>query len=406
MKFHSTQEKPNSAADQLWNLAISLAIAWYLLLCLLHYLSGRSLWNDEFCIFLNIKQLQGQEFFTKTLAAAQVFPRLYLFLIQKFSQIFDFHLLALRLPSFVCMLAAFLVWLKIASYEFKNKIDYLTFVLCWSASAILIYYSAELKQYSLDVLAACLFLIFLYHQERLENSSPPLRYLAILMTLPALVLFSYAAYFFVLLPLYNLWLSAKEDKGRLRFLVTYAISFFVFGFLSYSFDIRLRPTQTLLQGWGDYFLSFDSVGDFFKTLGEGIRNLLSRWFVERPKVLKYIGFFFVIGGFIQLFRGFFHNIKKDRYRLRSIHTVALVVFLELFSMGALKKYPFTVPRTSLFFCPVILFLTVQAIADLKARQVFLGRLLQGAFIYYLIFVSLGISFFVFNKALTFRPVLW
>ncbi len=386
--------------------AIAVGIAWYLLLCLLHYLSDRPLWNDEACVFQSIQAFRPHEFFTQNLLAYQVFPRLYLLLIQKISQLFDFHLWALRFPSFVCMLAAFFVWLKIASYELKNRIEYLTFVLCWSASAVLIYYSAELKQYSLDVLASALYLGFLYHQEKLENSPKASRYLWVLILLPGLVLFSYPAYLFALLPLYNLFLSVQHNRRRLRFLMTYLSSFLVFGLLSYSFDIRLRPIAAVTHGFGDYFVSFNSVGEFLKTTGEGTMNLLSRWFVERPKILKYIGVFFVMGGFLRMFYGFFLHIKKDCYRLKSIHTVALVIFVELFILGALKKYPFTVPRTSLFFCPVVLFLTVKAIADLKGLKPLWGRILQGAFLYYLIFVSLGISFFVFNKALTYRPELW
>ncbi len=385
---------------------IILAILWYLLLCVLHLLSLRPLWNDEDCVFKSIAAFSPRDFFTKPLAAFQMFPRVYLFLIQQIAKPFQFSLLVLRLPSFLCMLAGFFCWLKIASYELKEKLDYLTFILCWSASVVLIYYAAELKPYSMDVLVASLFILFLYHQQRLEIQEKRWKYFFVLAGLPALVMFSYPAYVFVVLPLYNLLNSVKKDKKNIGLLGTYAGAVLTFGILSYHFDMRLRPVKELTQGFNDYFISFASRGEFLKTFGEGTMNLLSRWFVERPKILKEIGVFFVMPFFLKTLIGFFRNFKKDQFRIKSIHTLALIVFAELFILGAFKKYPFTVPRTSLFFCPIVLLLTVKGIADLKDWNIHLYRLVLGGFIYFLFFVGLGISFFVFAGQLSFRPVLW
>ena len=397
---------PESSKERCLRGMTTIAIGWYLLLCVLHLFSLRPLWNDEECVFKSVEAFSPKDFFTKLLLAFQVFPRVYLFLIQQISKPFHFHLLMVRLPSFLCMVGAFFVWLKIASYEFKNRLHYLTFVLCWGASAVLIYYAAELKPYSMDVLVGALFILFLYRQEELEKNQTALKYSLILTALPALVLFSYPAYVFVFLPLYNLLLPRKKAKGQLLFLMIYTGSLLTFGLFSYYFDVRLRPVEALTDGFHDYFISFASTGEFFKTLGEGTMNLLSRWFVERPKILKQIGVFFVSLGFFRMFLGFFQNIGKDHYRVRSIHTLALVIFAELFLLGALKKYPFTVPRTSLFFCPIVLFLTVKGIDGTKNLNAFFHRLLNGAFLFYLFLVSIGISVFVFRGELTFRPVLW
>src|SRR3989338_9085496 len=206
---HKTSQKPFSTP--FFSAIIIITMLWYLSLCLANYFSLRPLWNDEECVLRSLKLFTPARIFNEPLVALQVFPRVYLFLIQKISQPFDFHLLALRFFSFVCMLAAFFVWMKIARYEFKNKIDRLAFALSWCASAVLIYYSAELKQYSMDVLAAALFLLFLYNQERFEKEKPFWLYACTLVSLPVLLLFSYPALFFCFVPLYNLK-TGKETR--------------------------------------------------------------------------------------------------------------------------------------------------------------------------------------------------
>jgi len=376
---------------------------WYLLLALAHYLYQRPLWNDEECVLLNLRRFTTDEVFTREFLSAQTFPRVYFFLIQNFSRLFDFNLLSLRLFPFLSMVVAFFVWLKVASYELKDQWAYFTFVLSWSASAVLIYYAAELKQYSMDVLAAAAFLLFLYRQKSWEEGGPGLKYNLILLFLPFLIFFSYPACLFLIFPLLNLVHSGKGDRRFIGPLIFYLSSTMVVYVIAYYFDARLAANSAK-DALRDYFVYTDSLPRFLQTLGEGTNNLFSRWFVERPKVFKQIGIFFVTFGFINLFYGFFTNIKKDKCRFYSINAVALIVFVELFILGVLKKYPFTIPRTSLFFCPVVLFLTVQAIFELK-RYPYVHRPLLAAYVIFLMYVAVSLSGITLAGALSFRPVL-
>ncbi len=400
----SATNKP-STADRFLSIGIVCGILWYLVMCVVHLLSSRPLWNDESCVFQSVRAFHSADFFKEPLQALQVFPRVYLFLIQKFSQPFSFDLISLRAPSFVCMVLAFCLWLRIASYELKSKLSYLTFVLCWSASVPLIYYSAELKQYSMDVLSGACFIWFLYNQEYLEKNHRQ-RYILLLILLPLFIFFSYPTYFFVLFPLYHLILACRKDKTKIALIVLYTSVLAIYGILSYLFDMRLRPEAILLREWHDYFISFQSVPEFFKTLGEGTLNLFTRWFVERPKVVKKFGLFFVMLGVLRMFGGFFVHIKKDRFQLKTLHTIPLIIFLELLFMGAVQKYPFTVPRTSLFFCPLVLFLTIQGIYALKRIHRTLYPIVHAAFLYFLVFVSIGISFYVLAKTFGAQTALW
>jgi hypothetical protein len=387
-------------------LIIIVIICWYLLLCVVHYLNQRPLWNDEQCVLQSVETFTAKQVFSERLLAIQVFPRFYLFLIQKVSQPFDFHLLSLRFLPFVSMVCAFLLWLKLATYEIKNKFEYLTFALSWAASVPLIYYAAELKQYSMDVLTAALFIMFLYHQKELEESPKNWLYALILILLPSLGMLSYTAFLFMVFPLYNLIVSSKTNGSNIRFIILYGFSFLIFVLLSYFFDMRLRPTVDVTEGFGDYFISFESFGEFFKTLGEGIANLFSRWFAESPRIVKKIAIYFVTFGLINLFYSFFKNIKKDRYFLQSLNTIALVVFIELFILGALKKYPFTVPRTSLFFCPIVLYLTITGIANIRNLNKYAYGAIHGLYFIFLSIISVSIARLIFTGDLGAIPKIW
>ena len=402
----SNRSSENPTIEKFLKYVTAIVVCWYVVLCVANYLSKRPLWNDEECVFLSIKTFTAWQMFHEPLKAIQVFPRVYLFLIQQISKPFNFDLLALRFLPFVCMLSAFFIWLKIVSLELKNRVEYLTFVLSWSASAVLIYYSAELKQYSMDVLAASLFLLFFYHQEEIKNDNRGFPCALAAVLLPILGMFSYIAFLFSIILLYNLFIIVKRNKKMVNVLIYYVISLLTVGVLSYLFDMRFRHIETVTKGFGDYFVSFNSLSEFLKTFGEGTNNLFSRWFVERPKVFKKIGLFFVSFGFLYMFYGFLKNIKKNRYILKTPQTIAFVVFVELFILGALQRYPFTVPRTSLFFCPVILYLTVKGITSLKRFNIYLYRIVHICYVIFLIFLAVALSHITFLGKLTFRPVLW
>lgn len=388
-----------------WPWVTLILVAWYVALATTHYFNQRPMWNDEVAVFESIEHFRPHQMFTTPLRAVQVFPRVHLFLIQQFSGLFDFHLLSLRFFSFIAMLGAFWLWLKLARPRLKADSAWWTYLFSWAASVPLVYYAAELKPYSTDVLAGAIFMTFLYHEDGLRARDAR-KYRFVLAALPALGLFSYPAFLFALIVLYNLVIDFLKDKTRGKDLGIYAVSLVAFILFSYAIDMRLRPVAIVTAGFGDYFISTQSVGEFFKTLGEGINNLFSRWFGERPKIIKAIGRVFVVFGFFNMFYAFFANIKKEGYRIRSPMTAAFALFLGLLVLGMFKKYPFTVPRTSLFFCPFVLFLTVEAITGLKKFNKYIFTLLHGAYVVFLAAVTFGIAGNVFSGDLGTLATLW
>jgi len=374
---------------------------WYVVLCIFHYLFQRPLWCDELAVYESVVHFKGMDFFTENLLVGQNFPRLHLFLVHTVSEPFNYSLLSVRFLSFVFMLSAFFLWKNSISREFKDKRDYFVYLLSWCSSAALIYYSAEQKQYSMDVLASAIFVFFLYNQDFLEQQRRKY-YGVILFFLPALITMSYPAFFFFVFPLYNLFVSSRKDKSLIKFLVIYVAAILFFSFLAYYFDMRLRK----VYGYDDYFIYFTSVGEFFKTLGEGTMNLFSRFLVERPRILKKIILPFFIIGFVNIFVIFIANFKKEKFRFVSVKTIALAVFVEMLILGALKKYPFTVPRTSLYFAPIVLFLTLDGILSLKKVNLYLYKAVFSLYCILLTFLFLQLSFLFLTGKGAFAPLLW
>ncbi|MBI4310064.1 MAG: hypothetical protein HY591_07025, partial [Candidatus Omnitrophica bacterium] len=279
---------------------LSLA-GWYLLLITIHYFNQRPLWNDEQCILINIEQRSPADLFSKPLNSLQVFPRVYLFLMQQFSLHFDCRLLALRFLPFVCMFFAFWVWMRIASRELKSRISLAIYTLCWAASIPLVYYAAELKQYSMDVLVSGLCLWCLYRG-----------FSRWWYVLPFLSFVSYPAIFWLPLFGWNLMLLGR-DKGQWRPLMTYAAVTLAAIAVFYYFDVRISNSKLVGSFWGGYFISFDSTGGFFNTLGKSLNNLISRWFAEKPQWIRGGSRFFVGIGLAYMLISFWPRFKRDQF---------------------------------------------------------------------------------------------
>ncbi|MDE1919960.1 MAG: hypothetical protein KGJ09_00905 [Candidatus Omnitrophica bacterium] len=373
---------------------VSLSLAgWYLFLITLHYFNRRPLWNDEYCIFLNIKNYSTVDLFSKPLLDLQAFPRFYLWMIQRFSGYFHFQLWALRFLPFACMVTAFGVWLGIASREFKDRAALGLYILCWPASVMLVYYASELKQYSMDVLAAALCLWCLYRGLS--------RWWYVL---PFLCFVSYPSVFWIPLFLWNLWLCGKRT-GQWRPLVLYTCVAVSALLVFYCFDVSVTRNNLSVY-WHDYFISFDSPRAFFGSLGKNLNNLISRWFAERPHWMRGPSRLFMGMGLVYMLAAFWGRFKKDGFEFKSVVPAAFAVFWLHLIFGAIHKYPFVCPRTSLFFCPVLLMLAVMAIERLKGFNKRLGAVLQAAFVVFLAITSIGIARILCTGTLGFDSVLW
>jgi len=374
---------------------ISILIGWYLILASGHYFNQRPLWNDEQCVLSSIITLKPMALFTQPLLGGQAFPRLDLWVIQQFSKPFNENLLALRLFSLIAMMGAFFIWLKIARRVLDHPWDFILFISCWCASMPLVYYAAELKPYSMDVLVSGLITLFLLDQNQLRKNTRTYR--TILFCLPWLGLWSYPAVFLLLLPLYNLIRDCLDERRWLPELSFYLGGCILMGGLVYLFDLRVSAAHQMAMVWHDYFISFGSWKEFLNTFGKGMNNLIARRFAESPRWVKGPSRIFIGLGVGYMLLACKPLFKKDRLMLYSIVPITFAMFLIQLLLAVFRIYPFAVPRLSLFFSPLLLLMTVMAIRFVFQRQKILGTFLQIIFAVYLIFVSSGIAWNVFIK---------
>ncbi len=373
---------------------ILIVAGWYLALVTVHYFNQRLLWNDEQCILKSIEGYSVKEIFSQPLASLQVFPRGYIFAIQQFAGQFHHHLLALRFLPFVCMIGAFVIWARVAALELRSTAWLIIYLLTWTASIPLVYYAAELKQYSMDVLACGVCLWFLYRG-----------FNCWWCLLPLFSLVSYPSVFWMPIFAWNLCVHVRQTRQWMPLAIYSAAALSALA-LSYHFDLSVSGGAVVGKHWQDHFISFDSVQDFFKSLGQGFDNLTSRWFAERPKWIRGCARVWVGGGFIYLACSAWQQFKRDGFIFKSAISAAGALYLIHFFLGALHKYPFVVPRTSLFFAPILFMATVMVIRWVQEKNKIAGQMMAAIFIVYLMIISSGIASAIFAGDLGAQTILW
>lgn len=388
-----------------WPLVAVFLISWYLLLAIVHYFYARPLWLDEQWVFANINGRSLSQLLTQGLLHDQAFPKLYLSAIAHLAESWNYHVLALRAFPLLAMLLAFALWVYMARKELSAS-AFVLFLLCWTASGPLIYYAAELKQYSMDVLIGALFMLFCSYGEQFKKRSSAIVYGAVLLGLAFSCLVSYAAFFFALVPLYNMLIDIKERKGAIGWAIFYTASLVVAGSIVYQIDLRHADGSRMVTYWGEYMISLESPLEFLRTFQEGCNNLISRWFALKPKWIRMGARVFIGIGFIYLLVRAWRSFKKDGFRFRHIYSVAAGVLLVCFFLSMFKKYPFTVPRMYLFLAPVLLLASAQMFEALKARYRYLYLFAVGVFVLFLLVTAFGIAQDVFSGRLSAEPELW
>jgi hypothetical protein len=168
----------------------------------------------------------------------------------------------------------------------------------------------------------------------------------------------------------------------------------------------VSPVLHTPVGYGDYFIMFTSVEEFLKTFGEGVKSLFSKYYVIRPRIFNYISVFFAVPAVIYMFIKFFREFRWGR-PVDSLDRMAFLLFCELVLLGALQIYPFTVPRISLFYAPIVLYLTIQAIESMKFIHKGLYYGYCTVFIIYLLVCASGLAkILIFERNLGILPYIW
>ncbi len=356
---------------------------WYLLLITINLFNQQPLAPEEM------------------LSHDQAFPLLYYQFIQSWAALWDQKLLALRTWAFISMFFAFWVWMRIATISFVHAWQRLVYALCWVSSVSLIYYAAQLKPYSMDVFVAGMYVLFFLDAERLKSTLTNLQYNILVWCLPLGGLVSYPAFFSMALPLWVLYFEGKRSWMRIGGYVAICATV---AFLVYWFDVRMGNEMVLQRYWNDYFVSFHSFGDFFKTFNLGLNNLLNRWLAEIPDYHRWIGQTFIGIGFVYML---LRAIECVRQKARmDISVAGLIMVILLLISGLWQRHPFNVPRTSLFLAPLFMVMFVEVLGQFRQRLPKIGTIVIVLFCGYALYVSTGIGRLVVVGDLGAQAVLW
>ncbi len=114
------------------------------------YLIGRSLWEDEAHLALNFVWF-GYKDLAKPLANFQSAPILFLFSVETFSRLFGIGAAALRFFPFIVSFLSYPLFYFFVLNITRNKLTAIFAYLIFSLSISVIYYSSELKPYTVDV---------------------------------------------------------------------------------------------------------------------------------------------------------------------------------------------------------------------------------------------------------------
>lgn len=139
-----------------WSHLILAALAFGVLLRLVHFSFGRMLWLDEATIAINFISRDGADYF-QPLDFRQIAPAFWMMLMDGFWTLFHNLEYGLRLPSLLAGIAALLVFWQIVRERFSPAVVLIT-VFAFAFSYMPVYYSAEVKPYIFDLLLSALLL--------------------------------------------------------------------------------------------------------------------------------------------------------------------------------------------------------------------------------------------------------
>lgn len=178
----------------------------------LQFAKDGSFWIDEASVALSLTQLEPLETFGP-LVGGQSFPRLYLFAIRGFVELFGYETMVARALPLLFFWLATAAWVRLLYLRFRGE----PLLVALGLALLLIpgtwfVYGALLKPYTLDVLLACVPFLLRdsFYDETLEHGQSPGR----LIALAALGLFSYPFTLALLARCGGWWLGAAASGRR------------------------------------------------------------------------------------------------------------------------------------------------------------------------------------------------
>jgi hypothetical protein len=273
-----SQTLPRNHADRPFQIAVIVIIVFGLLLRASKYIPAFSMRGDELAVTLNLVNRSALDLMTKPLDYEQAAPFAFVLLIKSLVAVFGPSEYVLRLVAFVAGCASLLVMYGLLT-KTVGKYGTLFALAAFAFGGYLIYYSAELKQYSTDVFLA-LILLIAFHKHLSRQTTA--RDFVVLAALGALALcFSYPALFVLAAIGITLFLHYRHDKRRLLWITLLGLLWAGTFLVLYVTLLRHQTQDSYLITFWDNLLSFMPMPPWQEP----------SWF---PKALS--GLFFVVAG--------------------------------------------------------------------------------------------------------------
>jgi hypothetical protein len=312
------------------------------------YLADRALWSDEAYLALNLLHRSPSEL-VQRLDFNQAAPILFLLLEKAAITVFGASELALRFIPLVCGVLSLFAFARLAKRLLHPAAAPLALLLFATADG-LVYYSSELKPYSLDVLAAVVLLLAGDHLLTSRASFRRLDWILLTAASVLLLFASYAALFVaagVVLSL-AIDIGRRWDRKRLRRLAP-VVTIWICAAAA-ALLLVLRQMVGVAEG--------PSIMDpsWVSALGSAIASSLA---YSPGGVATKLAAGVAVAGFVRI-------AVKDRRRGLLLGSSFAFTMIAVFS----NHYPLF-PRTVLFLIPIVILFLAEGVAALAL--LFRGR---------------------------------
>jgi hypothetical protein len=309
------------------------------------FLMGRSLWEDEAHLALNIIS-RGYSDLLKPLDYIQAAPPLFLWTTKTLALLFGYGPIGLRMLPFLASLATlplfYFLLLALCRMQWVALMGFFAF----GVNLSVIYYSSELKTYALDV---SVFILLVYLAVASNHRVAKRRHTLLAIAGSLSILYSNIAFiilFSIALCMAIRWLSEKRiPKTEVRTLLCWALVF-----VGYYFAFVYHHPHEQIQR-SNYHFGFPPLPFFSAAFHKFISTTFEEVFFSQLLIISrdmWFGYVF----FTLLLTGLITAVYKRRYE---ILTYCLVPILFHFTLSVLHIYPFW-NRLILYFVPGLLLL--------------------------------------------------
>jgi len=356
--------------DRFFQFAILVIIVFGIILRASKYLPAWSMRGDELAITLNLINRSAVELATKPLDYEQAAPFGFLLLTKALMTIFGRSEYILRLSAFISGCVSLILMQSLLT-KTGGKYGNLFALAAFAFGNYLIYYSAELKQYSIDVLLCLVLLLVFYRHLSKETTAKDFILLAVLGVLA--LCFSYTALFVIAGIGITLFVHYSKDQRQKLMWITLTGALWAGTFLAlYLLLLRYQSQDSYLITFWDNLLSFMPMPPW-KDIS---------WF---PKALD--GLFFVVAGLssslvfvIPIYiLGLWGFLKEKRWQWILVLTIPIGLNI---LVSGFQKYPFH-GRLILYLLPLVFIVLgkgVDLLISLTDNRVFANAIFAGLII--------------------------